>query len=301
MPMFLGLDWGGTYIKAGLVNPKGFILKKQVYSSLDLRKPKVFIEKLKSLLADFKGFGIRAVGIGAPGIIDTKKGFIYYLPNIPGWKNYPLKKILEKHLKLPVAIDNDANVFGLAESRCGAGRKFAQAIFLTLGTGLGGAVVIGHKLLRGRTSAAELGHVPVSLEGELCGCGASGCIETCVGNSYLLKRYRKLKNKTKVKEVKEIFQKGLAGEKEAIMVWKEFSWALGKFLSGMINVFNPEAIIFGGGVSGAFQLFKPMVLETIKKQAMWPQIRGIKLLRARLKDPGIVGAGFLAKEYIEGR
>jgi len=299
MPVFLGLDWGGTYIKAGLVNSKGEILKKRVYSSADLRKKKVFIQNLESLLEEFKGVAIRGIGIGAPGIVDTKKGSIYYLPNIPGWKNYPLKQVLKKCLKLPVAIDNDANVFGLAEARCGSGRGFSQALFLTLGTGLGGAVLIGGKLLRGRTSAAELGHVPLSLRGRVCGCGSRGCIETYVGNRYLLKRYRQLKrNRTKVKQVKEIFEKGLSGEREALVLWKEFSANLGKFLAGMVNVFNPEAIILGGGVSGAFRLFKPYLLEVIKQQAMWPQVKNLKIVRARLKQPGIIGAALLAKEQL---
>ncbi|MBU2473769.1 MAG: ROK family protein [Candidatus Omnitrophica bacterium] len=301
MLTFLGLDWGGTYIKAGLVNQRGVILKKKVYSSLDLRKPKAFIKNLESLLFDFKSPTMRAIGIGAPGMINVRKGFIYYLPNIPGWENYPLKEVLEKRLKLPVVVDNDANVFGLAEARCGAAKGLTQAIFLTLGTGLGGAVLVENKLLRGRTSAAELGHVPISLNGQACGCGSRGCIETYVGNNYLLKRYRQLKKNSKVSEVKEIFQRGLRGEREALLVWKEFSMTLGKFLSGMINVFNPQAIVFGGGVSGAFRLFKPLVLEVIRKEAMWPQTRELKLLRARLKNPGIIGAAILAKEYLEGK
>lgn len=298
--VFLGLDWGGTYIKAGLVDSQGVIVKKRVYSSGDLRKREVFIQNLKCLLKDFKGFSIKGIGIGAPGMIDPKKGSIYYLPNIPGWRNYPLRTILQKQLKLPVAIGNDANVFGLAEARCGAGRGFNQAIFLTLGTGLGGAVIVEGKLLRGKTSAAELGHVPLSLKGTACGCGSKGCIETYTGNSYLLRRYKQLKkSKTKVKQVREIFQKGLAGEPEALILWKEFSCNLGKFLAGMVNVFNPEAIVIGGGVSGAFKLFKPYLLKVIKKEAMWPQVKGLKVLKARLTQPGIIGAALLIKEQLK--
>jgi len=298
--VFLGLDWGGTYIKAGLVNSQGLIVKKRVYSSVDLQKKEVFIQNLKSLLKDFKDYPIRGIGIGAPGMIDPKKGSIYYLPNIPGWRNYPLRAILQKQLKLPVAVGNDANVFGLAEARCGAGKGLKQAIFLTLGTGLGGAVIIEGKLLRGKTSAAELGHVPMTLKGAACGCGSKGCIETYTGNSYLLKRYRQLKkNKTKVKEIREIFERGLAGERQALILWKEFSFNLGKFLAGMVNVFNPQGIIFGGGVSGAFKLFRPYLLEVIKREAMWPQVKGLKILKARLKQPGIIGAAFLVKEQLQ--
>lgn len=299
MQVFLGIDWGGTYIKAGLVDSRGKILKKRIYSSTRLKQSQGFIENLRLLLKDFSAFAIKGIGIGAPGIIDLDKGFIYYLPNIPGWERYPLRGVLEKETGLPVFVDNDANVFALAESRLGAGKGKERAIFLTLGTGLGGAVIWNGELLEDRISAAELGHVPINSRGRLCGCGGRGCIETYVGNRYLIGRYRRLKkNKTDVREVKQLFQRGLSGEKEALTVWKEFSHNLGKFLAGMINIFNPQAVIFGGGVSGAFRLFKPLLAAEIKKQVMWPQNLGVKLVKAKLKDSGIIGASLLAKEKL---
>lgn len=297
MEVFLGIDWGGTYIKSGLVDSRGKILEKKVYSSKNLSKKDVFVNDLERLLKTFKGFKIKGIGIGAPGIINIEKGFIYYLPNIPGWQRYPLKRVLQRRLAKPVCIDNDANVFALAEARLGAAKGKSRVIFLTLGTGLGGAVIINGRILEGRTSSLELGHFPLSIVGKQCGCGATGCIETFVGINYLLDRYNKLtKNKERVKEVKDIFKRGLRGEKEALIVWKEFSQSLGKFLRGMVNVFNPEVIIFGGGVSGAFSLFKPLVWQVIKEEAMWPQLKGLKLVKAKLKDAGIIGAGLLAKD-----
>jgi len=299
MDVFLGIDWGGTYIKAGLVEAQGRILKKTIHSSQELKKKNVFVKNIRGLLESFKKYRIKAIGIGAPGIIDTEKGFIYYLPNIPGWKNYPLKKILQRQLKLPVFIDNDANVFALAEARLGTAKGKSRVIFLTLGTGLGGAVVINGKLLKGKTSALELGHVPISLEARLCGCGAKGCIETFVGSKYLLNRYNRLaKRKKKTKEVKEIFKKGLEGQRHALVAWQEFSHNLGRFLVGMVNIFNPQVIVFGGGVSGAFRLFKPLVWQVIKKEAMWPHLKGLKLVKAKLKNAGIIGAALLAKENL---
>jgi len=316
MQVFLGIDWGGTYIKAGLVGAQGKILKRKVYPSKADKQG--FIGDLKLLLKEFSSFNIQGIGIGVPGIVDVEKGFIYYLPNIPGWENYSLQSVLKKSLKLPVFINNDANAFALAESRFGAAKGKKRVIFLTLGTGLGGAVICNGKLLEGKTSATELGHVPINLKGKLCGCGGRGCIETYVGNRYLLSRYKSLKkgkhevnpvrdtkftsHKSKisngVKEVKQLFQRGLAGEKEALIVWKEFSHNLGKFLAGMINVFNPQVIVFGGGVSGAFKLFKPLVAQEIKKQVMWPQNLGVKLVKAKLTNAGIIGASLLAKEKI---
>ncbi|MFA7676816.1 MAG: ROK family protein, partial [Candidatus Omnitrophota bacterium] len=255
MKFFLGIDWGGTYIKAGLVGPTGKIIKKKIYTSKNLRQKKSFIRNIELLVEEFGKDKIKGIGIGAPGIINTKKGFIYYLPNITGWKNYPLKRVLEKRLRKPVFINNDANVFGLAESRVGSGKGKSRGIFLTLGTGLGGAVIVDGKLLEGATSAGELGHVPVSLKGKSCGCGSRGCIETYVGNKHLLSRYNRISKPNKsAKEVKDIFDMAKAGNKQAMAVWEDFSYVLGRFLAGMVNVFNPQVIVFGGGVSGAFSL-----------------------------------------------
>jgi glucokinase len=297
MKAFLGIDWGGTYIKAGVLSSDGRILDKKTFASEKLRKKSVFIKEIKALLDSFSQFKISGIGIGAPGIIDVKEGFIYYLPNIPGWKNYPVRDVLKRELRLPIYIDNDANLFALAEARVGAAKRYNRGIFLTLGTGLGGAVIFDGTILEGRTSACELGHMPINVGGRLCGCGGRGCIETYTGNKYLVENYKKLKKIKRAKiEVKDIFEKALKGEKQALAVWQDFSNALGKFLAGLINVFNPEVIVFGGGVSGAFRVFKPLVWQVIKSQAMWPQVKGIKLVKAKVKDAGIVGAGLLAIE-----
>jgi glucokinase len=299
MKAVLGIDWGGTYIKAGVVNYRGKIEKKLTFTSKNLRQKEVFIQELKRLIKELKEFSISGVGIGAPGIVDTKKGFIYYLPNVRGWENYPLGRVLRKELKIPVFIDNDANMFALAESRFGAAKGLSPAICLTLGTGLGGAVVIDGELLNTEISAQELGHVPIALAGQKCACGSRGCIETYTGNKRLLRRYKQLKStKHKNFDVEYIFQRALKGERAALIVWGEFSFHLGKFLSGLINLFNPKAIILGGGVSGAFKLFKPLVLKTIKENSMWPNLKGLKLLKAKLNNPGIIGSALLVKDKL---
>ena len=297
--MFLGIDWGGTYIKSGITDNRGKLLSRKVFFSPRFKKKEAFIDKIEELVYSVKPKRIKAVGIGAPGIIDAKEGFIYYLPNIPGWQKYPIRKVLEKKLNIPVAVDNDANVFALAEARMGSAKGTKRALFLTLGTGLGGAVIIDGNIFRGGTSAGELGHVPVSLRGVRCGCGGTGCIETFLGNKYLVSLYKRIKRKRNLNiEVKDIFKNALEGEKEAVLVWENFSYALGMFLSGMINVFNPEKIIFGGGVSGAFKVFKPLVWKVIEKQAMWPHIKNLKLTKAKLKNAGVIGAAILAKERL---
>lgn len=298
---YLGIDWGGTFIKAGVVDLTGKIHASRVIRTDHLSRRNVFFQKVDGLLYDFRLYSLRGIGVGAPGIINVLKGKIHCLTNVPGWDNYPLRKKLEEKFSLPAFVDNDANVFALAESRFGAAKKYQRAVFLTLGTGLGGAVSNEGKILRGEFSAGELGHVPVSLHGRKCNCGARGCVETMVGSNYLMKRYCKLKNikfdeETAERGVKYIFERAVEGESPALSVWKEFSFGLGRFLAGMINVFNPEIVVFGGGVSGAFKIFAPMVRAVIRDNAMSAHVKNLKLVRARLKNSGVIGAAVLVMD-----
>lgn len=295
---YLGIDWGGTFIKAGVVDREGKVHAGRVIRTARLSRRSVFFQKIDGLLRDFRAYSLKGIGVGAPGIINVRKGRIHCLTNVPGWENYPLREKMEEKFSLPAFVDNDANVFALAESRFGAAKKYQRAVFLTLGTGLGGAVSNEGKILRGEFSAGELGHVPVSLRGRKCNCGARGCVETIVGAGYLMKRYCRLKN-IKFDEdmvergVKYIFERAVEGEPQALSVWEEFSFGLGKFLAGMINVFNPEIVVFGGGVSGAFKIFGPMVRKVIQDNAISAHFRNLKLVRARLKNPGVIGAAVL--------
>jgi len=302
MKYFLGIDWGGTYVKIGLIDQRGRIKKKKRIPSSSFSTPVEFLKSVKELLKEYKKYRIAAIGVGVPGIIDVKKGSIYYLPNIKGWKNYPLKEKLQKATGIAVFIDNDANVFTLAEFFSGAAKKTTCAVFLTLGTGLGGGLIVRGEIFRSRTSAAELAHLPVAKRGTACGCGNRGCIETFLGNRYLERRYQRLKKIKKAPSAKEIFKRAKKGEKQALMVVREFSHYLGRFLVGLINIFNPEKIIIGGGMSGSLSFFKPFLEKVIKKQAMWPHVKGLKIVRAQLKDDaGIIGAALLAREGVMHR
>ena len=292
--MYLGIDWGGTFIKIGLVKRRK-IVKKIVFSSQKLLKKEVFLKELDGLKKRIS-FNFKAVGIGAPGIVDIEKGFIYYLPNVKGWENFPLKEKLEEIFKLPVFVDNDANLFGLGELKAGAAKGKKRVIFLTLGTGVGSSVGWNGEILKGKISAFELGHVPITLKGSKCSCGSSGCIESFIGARFIQKRYYCLKKERL--EVKEIYLRAKNNEKEALLVWQDFGYYLGRFLSGMINIFNPEMVVLGGGVSGAFSVFKKPLLATIKRYTMWPNLKGLKIKKAKLKDSAVIGASILAEENL---
>ena len=296
MKYYLGIDWGGTYLKAGLVDENGAIVEKKVFASSAICSRRAFIQNLKDIRQKLNHYEISAIGIGAPGIVNVKKGFIYKLPNIKGWDNFPLAKTLSRELKAPVFLSNDAKLFALAEARLGAGKNKERVLCFTLGTGLGSAFIYKGSILEGETSAFEMAHVPISLEGRRCGCGARGCIETYVGANYLLSEYTRIKKCPKPAQVSEIYKMAKQRDAAALKVWRDFSAVLGKFLGGMVNIFNPEVIVLGGGVAGAFDFFKPMLVKEIKKQALSVHLKGLKIVKAALKDPGLVGAGLLAAD-----
>ena len=263
-----------------------------------------------SLAAQARGqkLELTGVGIGSPGPIDVERGFVYFFPNIPGWKNTPLKKILEKKLKLKVCVDNDASAMALGEYRFGAGRGSKNMIALTLGTGVGGGIVLNGKLFHGSTfSAAEIGHVKINEEGPLCGCGAHGCVETYVGNGYFVREIQKRLDagaqsilKKWLREGKELtpllVQEGArAGDLFSKNRWEETGAHLGSALAGLVDVLNPDRIVIGGGIALGGEMILGPVRRAIAKKAFPIAARSAKVLPAGLgADGGIIGAAALA-------
>lgn len=315
----IGIDIGGTNVKLGLVNERGQVLLRDTFSTRHAHSRGEMINKLAAhvrlLAAEARSRRLRlaGVGIGVPGPIDVERGFVYFFPNIPGWKDTPLKQILQKRFRLPVFIDNDANAMALGESCFGAGRPSAGSrqaarnmIFLTLGTGVGGGLVIGGKLFHGSTfSAAEIGHMVVDPRGPRCACGNQGCIEAFVGNGYFVREVRtKLKGRKSLlkrwmKEGKELTPKlvqeaALQGDAFSKAQWTRTGERLGTFLAGLTNLLNPDRIVIGGGIALGGELVLAPIRATLKKKAFPIASRFVKVLPAVLgNDAGLVGAAAL--------
>jgi len=306
---FIGIDWGATFFKIGWVK-KDKILRYKVYPSSCLNSISNFITLIKTFINENKIRNLKGIGIGCPGIIDIKKGLILWLPNIKGWENVPLKKILEKEFECKVYLDNDANLMALGEFKYGAGRGYKNIICLTLGSGLGGGVIIEGRLLHGRGfSSAELGHIPVTLGGRKCSCGNRGCIETFVGIEYITRKAKNLLKKHRSPIVDKLTNNNLdnltpkilsiaakKGCKISKKIWEDTGTVLGRYITGLVNIFFPEAVIIGGGISGAGNLILDYIRFYVKKYAMYPQNETTKILRAVLDYKAtILGA----KEAVE--
>ena len=300
----VGVDVGGTNIKLGIVSSAGKIIAKTRLATKGFGSHKTqFIDALVAAIQkllkkrNLSLRQVRGIGIGLPGLIDPRQGTIIQLPNIPGWKNVSLVKLLKKKLNVPIYIENDVNLITLAEWKYGAGRGFTDLVCITLGTGVGGGLIFNNGLYRGSGFAAgEIGHMPIEKNGIACPCGGRGCFERYVGNAYLLQKIRKIFRRENMR-IQDVFILANRGNKQALMFWKEFGQTLGFGLTGVVNLLNPQAIVIGGGVSNNFKFFAPAVRDVLKKRCMKVQGKMAKILRARFShDAGILGAHVLVKE-----
>lgn len=300
----IGIDLGGTNLKIALLDLKYRIKNKKVLRTQE------FIQKESLILAiidsinkiiesnKLKKTSILGIGLGLPGPIDTRKGIVHFFPNIPGWKEVNLKGILEKRLRLPVFVDNDAKLMCLAEHKLGAAKGANNAVCLTLGTGVGGGIVINGGLYRGSSNAAgEIGHVPLNEKGPRCNCGGYGCLEAYIGNNRILAEGRRLfKRDISLEELSSLAKKQ---NRKAKALWKTFAQRLGIALVGTVNLLNPDCIVIGGGVAEAGRLLFNNIRKVILKRAMSVQARQVKIFKAKLgNNAGLIGAAILVRESL---
>jgi glucokinase len=318
MKYYIGIDIGATDIKAGLLNSNLKIIKRKKLDTREFPNRDSMIEAVIDLISSvrlgLKG-KIKGIGIGAPGLINPEKGWIYSLVNIAGWKDVPLKRILERRLKTPIFIDNDVNVMALAELYYGRAKAKKNVVCLTLGTGVGGGIILEGKLYRGSTfSAGEIGHIPLNEDGPGCNCGGRACLERYVGNRYIvegvLEKIRKAPLPTIIPDlVKDDLAKvnpeiiSIAANKGDLLArdtWQDVGRRLGINLAGIVNLLNPEMIIVGGGLAKAGEVLFNTIRKTIKERAMSVPAGIVKVVPAKLKeDAGIIGAAVLVREGLK--
>jgi len=295
----VGIDVGATRIKMALVDKRGKLsFRREIDTPLDTNKVYLInsiVNNVREIIAESKAKkrDILGIGIGVPGPVDSKKGLVRYFPNIKGWKNTPLKSILERRLGLKVALDNDVNAMTIGEYMFGAGKGVKNLICLTLGTGVGGGIIINGKIYRGSTMAAgEIGHVPINEKGPRCNCRGIACLERYIGNRYILQRAKDAFGKTITLE--RLSALGRKGNKKALKIWKDVGKYLAIALTGAVNLLNPDMVIIGGGVSNAGSLILGPLKKEVASRAMKDQALHVKIVRAKLGDnAGIIGASLL--------
>jgi len=293
MKYIIGVDVGGTKIKTILMNKDGKIFREiKINTEANKGKNKVIENIVKSInfvSGDVKKLLIIGVGIGVPGLLNENKDRVLKLPNIKGFNNINLKKILEDRTKLKIKLENDASCMALGEFNFGHGKGLNNLVCITLGTGVGGGIIIDRGLYYGNNYAGEFGHIIIEKNGLKCNCGGKGCLEEYVSVRGIKRAAKKLGLKEKnVIKIQEIAKKG---KKKAKNVYENVGRNLGIGLSNIVNVLDPELIVIGGGISNAGDiLLKPAVKELNKRTFFNPG----KLKKVKLKsNSGAIGAGCL--------
>ncbi|MGE5174142.1 MAG: ROK family protein [Betaproteobacteria bacterium] len=306
----IGVDLGGTNLRTALLSPDGNILDRRAEATHASDGWKKVVLRLIDNIrrqqesASRKGLSIAAVGVGAPGIIQGDTGIVVKSPNFPDWNNLPLKDELEKALDLPVTIENDANAAALGEQWLGAGSGIGSMILLTLGTGVGGGIVLNNQIWQGADGmAGELGHMTVIPDGRLCGCGNTGCLEMYASARGIVQSYRERRAHTSPasEEItsEQVYEAARKGEADALAVMQGMGRMLGIGIANLINIFNPEMIVIGGRVKEAWPLFIDATREEIRNRAFEVPAARTQIVPSKLgDDAGLVGAAAVALQKL---
>jgi len=297
----VAIDIGGTMLKYALVNPGGEILfesSRKTESDPTIRRGMENIRKSLSEVLAFarrENLPVSGIGAGAPGIIDN--GLVIACGgNVPELEGMPLGKLLEESFALPVVVENDASLMGLAELHYGAAKGLTDIIFLTIGTGVGGAMVLNGKLYGGyQNRGGEFGHIHVASDGRRCTCGAIVCVEAMASVNALIEEYTSAgAAKDTIVDGKLIVSRYLEGEKEAVQVMKNHFEYLGRAIAGLINIFSPQKIVIGGGITGAGSFYVEEIEKSSLGKAMKETSAHTRVVAAELGNrAGFLGAAAL--------
>jgi glucokinase len=296
----IGIDIGGTKIAGALVDAEGRIhSRRQVPSPAQDGAAMVHtIAELIQQISD--GQQVIAAGVAAAGYIDADQSMVYYAPNI-AWRNEPLKEALEQRTRIPIVIENDANAAGWAEFRFGAGKEYSHMTMLTVGTGVGGAIIANGELFTGGFgTAAELGHLRVEPGGLLCGCGQHGCLEQYASGRALL---RFMREETGIENLDAEAGKILLedGDEAAWRAMRSVGIWLGSACASLSAVLDPQVYVIGGGVAAAGERFLSPIRESFllnlsaRGYHPEPEFRIAQLVN----DAGVVGAADLARKHAQ--
>lgn len=286
--MILGVDLGGHSFALGFVREES-VLSQREYETPRSRTPEAVSAALKERIDEMgSGIKVHGIGIGVPGMLDLERENVLRSPNFAGWEGLPLRSLLEKSLGIPVRMENDANCTALGEGAMGAAKGLDNFIVLTLGTGVGGGVVIGGRLLRGgHGMAGELGHIVIG-GGRACGCGGLGHLETVSGADGIEARAQELGLEPDLRQLWE-----RRDDFRIRPLWNEVLEALGSAVASLVHILDPEAVILGGGLGPAPGFIEN--LEPVVKRHLGEPYRGFLEMRpAKLgKAAAVIGAASL--------
>lgn len=304
-------DLGGTHLRVAAVDRSGKIYCRQMQLTPQVEKPDEIVHALIDaahkceLTVARQGGVISAVSVAVPGTVNAAEGVVVKAPNVPSLDGFRLAAALESELKWPAILENDANAAAIGEMWRGAGQGYCSIICITLGTGVGGGIILDGKLWRGADgSAGEIGHIGVDpFGGVACTCGSRGCLEVYASATAIVRMTREARPRYPNSSLhmsedltsEKVYQAGQAGDELALEVFRRMGVYLGIGVASLINVLNPEIVLIGGGLSNGWELFEKHMRQQVMERAFPIPARSVKILRAECgDDAGLLGAARLA-------
>lgn len=314
----ISFDIGGTWTKCAIVSNLGKVTKFARFATPALARPEKLINFITETARGLCSAEETPLCISVAGVVDSSKGVVRQSPNLPKWRDVQLRSMLSRSAGAEVLIENDANCALLAESWLGAARNMSDAILLTLGTGVGGACIAGGRLVRGASGyAGEFGHMTTRTGGWSCSCGGAGHLESYCSISGLRRLAKRrmppalLGRLTQLAKnspaggndiPRRLFRLAKQGNNHARAVWDEFGTYLGAAVASLLNIFNPEVVVLGGGVSKAYPAFRGSMKLAVERLAYKDVVKNARVKVARFADEaGVIGAASLAFRLIGRR
>lgn len=303
----IGVDLGGTNLRVAAIDSAGNVLERisvpADYATGPDRVVAAIAQAVSKVRSRVSISGLRGVGIGVPGFIDMNTGVVVGAANLPGFQGFPVRDEIQNMLGTRIVLENDANAAALGEMWMGAGKDVKDLILITLGTGIGGGIIIGGKVLHGFLGmAGEIGHMTVFSDGNPCGCGNCGCLEKHASATAIaaMGRMMHFGNDVTAEKVHEL---ALQGNERAILVFESMGRALGIALANLINLFNFPLYLLSGGPLPAWDMFAPAMFHEVERRSFTFGRNGTRIEKAILgADAGLFGAAYLPFErgmYLE--
>lgn len=294
----IGVDLGGTNLRVAAISEQGRVLDKISIPAIFTAGPEHVVSDIVAVINTVRSrigvSNLRGVGIGVPGFIDMEKGVVVGSANLPGFQGFPVRDAIQNILGTPIILENDANAAALGEMWIGAGKDVKDLILITLGTGIGGGIVIDGHVLRGHLGmAGEIGHMTVYANGNPCGCGNCGCLEKHASATAIAAMGRMMHFGDNI-TAEGVYELASRGNERAILIFRSMGRALGVAIANLINLFNFPLYLLTGGPLPAWDLFAPAMFEEINTRSFTFSRNGTRVEKAVLgSEAGLYGAAYL--------
>ena len=294
----IGVDLGGTNLRVAAISDEGRVLHKVSIPAVYTAGPEHIASDITNIISSIRSrvgvSSLRGVGIGVPGFIDMEKGVVVGSANLPGFEGFPVRDAIQQKLGTTIVLENDANAAALGEMWIGAGRDVKDLILITLGTGIGGGIVVDGRVLHGHLGmAGEIGHMTVYPEGNPCGCGNCGCLEKHASATAVVAMARMMGLGDRLTS-EEVYQLAAGGDDKAKAVFVAMGQALGTALATLVNVFNFPLYLLSGGMLPAWDQFAPTMLAECRRRSFVFRTTGTRIDKAALgNEAGLYGAAYL--------